>query len=200
MVGRQSGFATKLMEALNKEDTTLVHRCLAHRIELALNAPIKKGKCTNCQKLDTNLKLLSAFYHRSPKRLNSLAKYFQANGNGRTFTKPKRIHNIRWVASHFMAAKKLYINWDIFVGHLMSIESDPEFHLTATDRNTREEAQLLVDVLLQRNFLVTLATQMDTQYVFKGVSELFQQVSFLGKVVFKIHTIANMLWKLKSFP
>ena len=193
MVGENEGFSELLKRALERPDI-ITHKCLAHRIQLALETPIKKGLCKNCAKLNLNLKLLSAFYHGSTKRMSSLSKYCKANE--RTFIKPKKIHDIRWVGSHLQSARVLFLHWDIFVGHLDFIQSDRDFGTnSASDVKTRYLARTLLKFLTQTNMLATLAFQMDVQYPFKGVSEIFQRrgQSVLGQYSKKQDMISGMI-------
>ena len=193
MVGGNDGFSELMKRALDRPDV-ITHKCLAHRIQLALETPIKKGLCKNCVKLNLNLKLLSAFYHGSPKRMSSLSKYCKAND--RSFIKPKKIHDIRWVGSHLESAKVLFVNWDTFVGHLEFIQSDSDFSTNSvSDIKTRYLARTLLKFLKQKNMLATLAFQMDIQYPFKGVSEIFQRKgqSALGQYSKKQDLISGMI-------
>ena len=80
--------------------------CAAHKLELILETPLKRGLCDNCQKLDAILKKISAFYARSPKRTNSLRKFCKTNH--KIFFRPRKILDIRWVSSHFYAGRHIF--------------------------------------------------------------------------------------------
>ena len=172
MVGEDNGFSQLLKNALERSDV-FSHKCQAHQLELILKAPIKEGLCQNCKKLDINLKAISAFFHRSTKRIKSLMKYCRTHKR-RSF-RPRKIHDIRWVASHLHASKILYENWDTLVDFLESLESDPDFAAPSnSNKSTKNAAKRLLKVLLQVNTLSSLATYIDVQHPFTAVSEFFQ--------------------------
>ena len=190
--GNMGTFVDKMAQDMRRPEI-FRQTCAAHKLELILETPLKRGLCVNCQKLDAILKKISAFYARSPKRTNSLRKF--CNTNRKIFFRPRKILDIRWVSSHFYAGRHIYQNWATLVGHLNAIISGTDFTTkSSSDHNTREAARNLLLVLTQRNFLTTLAMQLDIQYTFKGVSELFQRKgeSFLGQASKKHDLLAGM--------
>ena len=80
---------------------------------------------------------------------------------------------MRWCASHFVAAKVVYLNYESIIGHLEYVLLAPAFN-RSSDKNTREQARLLLNFFKQRDAYATLGLILDVQYIFKGASETFQ--------------------------
>ena len=169
MVGGTKGFATYLKSGLNRPEA-ISHGCVAHKLQLVLNSALHAEEiCTNCNKLNHYLKDIYSFFHRSSKRLNTLARY--CHQMRRRCFRARRVMDIRWVASHYTAAKVVFLNWDLLVGCLESFATDPNF---VPGDETITRARLLLRFLTQRNAMSTLALQLDLMHAFKGMSEFAQ--------------------------
>ena len=173
-MGETEGFSSYLKRDLERPDI-ISHGCLAHKLELVLNAALKNAEiCTNCNRLNFYLKKVHSFFRKSNKRKISFGKYCQALK--RPCFRARRIMEVRWVASHFMAARVIFLNWDILVGFLKSLESDPNFDANSeSNKSTKNRARALLRFLTQRNSLSTLALQLDLMYIFKGMSVYTQK-------------------------
>ena len=137
MMGETEGFSSYLKRDLERPDI-ISHGCLAHKLELVLNAALKNAEiCTNCNRLNFYLKKVHSFFRKSNKRKISFGKYCQALK--RPCFRARRIMEVRWVASHFMAARVIFLNWDILVGFLKSLESDPNF-----DANSESKENMIL--------------------------------------------------------
>ena len=175
MVALQKGFSNRLKTALGRPHA-IVHKCMAHRLELILDAAI--NVCPNCKKLDTVLKRIYAFFHPSPKRTASLENFCKVNFEGRKCYRTKRVVDVRWVSSHLRAAEELFQGWDILVGFLRSLQTDPEYtDTTESNKNTKRDAASMERLLLRVDFLSSLTFQMDVQRELQLVSEFLQKKS-----------------------
>ena len=174
MMGNNEGFSMYLKQDLDRPEA-ISHGCLAHKLELVLNSALKNsGICTNCNRLNFYLKKVHHFFRRSNKRKLSFGKYCQ-KVKRRSF-RARRVMDVRWVSSHFLAAKVIFLNWDILVGWLKSIKDDPDWKKNnESNKKTKEKARLLLRCLTQRNALSTLALQLDLMYIFKGMSVYTQK-------------------------
>ena len=192
MVSLEKGFSNRLKTALGRPDA-IVHRCMAHRLELILDAAL--SVCQNCKKLDKTLKAIFVFFHSSPKRSASLEKFCKIHFRGRKCYRAKRIVDVRWVSSHLAAAKELFDGWDILVLFLRSLQTDPDYaDATDSNKNTKRDAASMERLLLRVDFLSSLTFQMDVQREFQLISEFLQKKneSILGAYTKKTKLIAAL--------
>ena len=168
MVAGNKGFVNLLKKAIGKDDL-ITHKCLAHRLETVLKHSYKL--CPNCELVNLLLKELYSFYSRSPKRNDSLQKLCDRNNKNRF--KPRRVLVVRWVASHFIAGRIVYLNYNTIVEHMDHI-LDSEVFGAPSDKKTRILAKKIKDVMMDKHVFATLGLQLDLMYSFKGISQLFQ--------------------------
>ena len=194
MVSIDKGFSNRLKRALGRPNA-IVHKCIAHTLELMLEAALRTNVCPNCIKLDKALKAIYNFFHPSPKRNASLENYCKLNFQNRKCYNPKRVMDIRWVSSHLQAAKELYNGWDILVGFCQSLPTDIEYAApNDSNKTTKRKAYLMERLLLQKDFLSSLTFQMDVQRIFQLVSEFLQKKgqSILGAYAKKKNLIDGL--------
>ena len=175
MIGDGKGFSTRMKAALGRPNA-LVHTCMAHNLELILDIALKKNVCPNCYSLDKILKAIYEYFHRSPKRSASLKKYCEEHYKGRKCYRLKRIVPTRWVSSHLIAAKELYDGWDILVSFLLSLQTDVDYiESTESNQKTKKLGAAIAHLLLQKDFLSSLAFQIDVQMEFTAISQFLQR-------------------------
>ena len=168
MVSEDVGFVTLFERAVEKPIIKI--KCQAHRLETVLSHAYKK--CDNCPRLTAFLQNAHSFYSMSPKRKDDLKKYIRKHKDqGATFFVPKALVKTRWVASHYIAAKVIYLNYATLLGHLKSLLTSPHFK---KDKATLERARHMISIMEQKHFLTSLALLLDIQNIFKGMSELYQ--------------------------
>ena len=168
MVASDKGFVNLLKKAIGKEQL-ITHKCLAHRLETILKHSYKE--CPNCEIVNALLKELYSFYSRSPKRNDSLQKLCSREDVKRF--KPRRVLVVRWVSSHFIAARIVYFNYDTLMKHMEFIMNSEVFG-APSDKKTRTLAKKIKSVMMDKHVFATLALQLDIMYGFKGISQLFQ--------------------------
>ena len=168
MVASDKGFVNLLKKAIGKEQL-ITHKCLAHRLETILKHSYKE--CPNCEIVNALLKELYSFYSRSPKRNDSLQKLCIREDVKRF--KPRRVLVVRWVSSHFIAARIVYFNYDTLMKHMEFIMNSEVFG-APSDKKTRTLAKKIKSVMMDKHVFATLALQLDIMYGFKGISQLFQ--------------------------
>ena len=200
MVSIEKGFSNRLARALDRPNV-IVHKCIAHTLELMLEATLRTNVCPNCKKLDKALKEIHNYFNKSPKRNASLEKFCQLYFENRKCYNAKRVMNIRWVSSHLQAAKELYNGWDILVGFCQSLQDDVDYaEPSESNKTTKRKALLLGRLLLQKDFVTTLTFQMDVQRNFQIVSEFLQKKaqSILGASVKKKNLIDGLIKLLEA--
>ena len=124
MVSKDVGFTKLLTDRLNRK-SAFPHKCMAHRLELILDAALRAKVFTNAKKLDRQLKTIYSFIRNSPKRLASLNKYCD-NNRKRRF-KPRRVLDVRWVSTHFGSGAVVFENWETLIGFLVHLQTDPDY-------------------------------------------------------------------------
>ena len=167
MVARNKGFVNIFKRTINKPKM-IGNKCMAHRLETILKHAYKD--CPNCEIVADCLKKIHSFYSKSPKRLDHYKKF--CKNRGVTCYKPTKILPVRWVSSHHLAAKIVYVLFDTIFAHLEHILSSPLFSM---DRTTKSIARKILKIMKRGEFLSSLALQLDVQGAFKGLSELLQQ-------------------------
>ena len=185
MVGEDKGFVTLLERAVAKPIIKV--KCQAHRIETILKHAFKKF--ANGRKITSFLTNAHSFYSTSPKRKDDLRNYIRKHGAD-SFV-PRMIQDTRWVASHYLAAKVIYLNYDTLLGHLKSLLTSPHFQ---KDKATLQRARYLISIMEQKHFLSSLALLLDVQHVFKGLSEIYQTKgrSIIGQLNKKTDVIKDV--------
>ena len=166
MVSPDEGFVTFLERAV--EHPIIKVKCQAHRLETVLKHAYKK--CDNCPGITSFLHSAFSFYSASPKRKCDLRKYIRQHRGTNTFL-PRKIVETRWVASHYLAAKVIYLNYDSLLGHFKSILTSHQFK---KDKSTKNRVRWMISIMEQKHFLSSLALLLDVQHIFKGMSELYQ--------------------------
>ena len=186
MVSLDKGLASLFAKEIEKPHLIKV-KCQAHRIETVLKHAYKK--CDNCPKVSSFIHSVYAFYSRSPKRKDDLRKYLLKHKKDSFI--PRKLQDTRWVASHFKAAQVIYANYDSLHGHLKSLLTSPLFK---DDKSTKDIARYLLTSMEHRHFLTTLTLILDVQYIFKGMSELYQTKnrSIIGQLDKKKPIIAKI--------
>ena len=186
MVASNKGFVNIFKRTINKPKM-IGNKCMAHRLETILKHAYKD--CTNCEIVADCLKKIHSFYSKSPKRLDHYKKF--CKDRGVTCYRPTKILPVRWVASHHLAAKIVYILFDTIIAHLEYILGSPLFSM---DRTTKSIARKILKIMKRSEFLSSLALQLDVQGAFKGLSELLQQKgkSILGVPSYRQKLLGQM--------
>ena len=165
MIGRNKGFGKMMRDKLHRPD--LVHHyCLAHRLERAFGAAMKKYPSFVNQETMNNK--ISSFYTSSHKR-TALMDEMMAGKQKASFRIQKTI-DTRWVASHVEAMIKLLLKWQYILENILSILGRQD--------NTgvgEEQANEVANFLQNKHAIVAIAFNIDVQGVFKGESKKFQE-------------------------
>ena len=90
---------------------------------------------------------------------------------------PQKIKDIRWVNFRYKAGENLFRHWQMLVHHLTEVKNGRRIA-----PYTKARAAELLDFLLNKEAMMTLALQLDLQVVFKAISLEVQKahVSFIG--------------------
>ena len=114
MTGKYTGVVVQLK---GDNDYVVTIHCLPHRLELGIKDSLQ---CIAIhKKVNSLLKALYKFYHKSAVNRAGLKANFQKQGKNSIF--PKRVTGTRWVDHELEALKSFEKGYPFIVGHLESI-------------------------------------------------------------------------------
>ena len=168
MTGKKQSMA-KLLKKEFGPQLISVH-CGAHRVELVYGNAMKEFD--SFSKIEEESNFLYSFYSRSHKRFGWLNDYLKEN-DYKPF-KLNYIDEVRWVASHRSAVKKIYDHLPELIGHLTEIVNNREPTPSESLKKTKKKAQQIFDFLTDKNAILLMVFNLDAQAVFQKQSLVFQ--------------------------
>ena len=125
----------------------IVHKNVATRGMKRFNL---EAQCGGCANLINDINDLASFYHRQ-RIMEDEARFCEEN-NYRYFSLHRTI-DVRWTASAFRSLLGVFENWPFIVQHLQEMLADT----SGFDKDTRKKIASLLEILLNKNFILLLA-------------------------------------------
>ena len=94
---------------------------------------------------------------------------------------------MRWVASTFRSMKIIFENWKGLVKHLEKVSRGESYSNTPFSKEAKDKANAGLFILKTRDFLTTMALELDLAYVFKVIIDIFYK-----------NTIKQYKWSLST--